>query len=185
MSARGQRRAATSPPRRAQLGPPLDRPVPDLSDRRRLDRRRLPEAEVLGGALCCDRQAGARRAIRDSPTSPRATATATSWSRSSSRCFGERTSRGVARRAPRGRRAFLCGERRASGARRGSAGGIRAPRARNGTPSGVPATAVRCRAAGAAGAERGEHTEAGSVELCGYTPERVRELDGTVECSVR
>ena len=44
----------------AELCPPVDRAVPELRDGRRLDRRRLPEAEVLGGALWGARPAGAR-----------------------------------------------------------------------------------------------------------------------------
>ena len=53
------------------------------------------------------------------------------------------------------------------------------PRARHGAPGGLAAAAVRRGAARPKPApERGEHTEAVLVELCGYSPERVRELDG-------
>ena len=65
----------------AQLGAPVDRAVPELRHRRRLDRRRVPEAEVLGIAVRRARTVRSSRPTSASPTSRRATATATSCSR--------------------------------------------------------------------------------------------------------
>ena len=159
----------------AQLGAPVDRAVPELRDRRRLDRRRLPEAEVLGAALRGDRAARAAptRASRRSPT---ATATATSWSRSSRRSSpGGRATSGwpCSRAAGVPSRAR---ERRRRRARGGARRRVRASGARYGAPGGLAAPPVRRGAAGRAGAARGEHTAAVLAELCGYSPERVREL---------
>ena len=64
-----------------ELGAPVDGAVPELRDRRRLDRRRLPEAGALGAALRGDR---ARRSwldderLRDVRRPRRATATSCS-----------------------------------------------------------------------------------------------------------
>src|ERR687885_736152 len=41
------------------LGASVDRPVPELPDGGRVDRRRMPEAEVLGAPVRCDRTARA------------------------------------------------------------------------------------------------------------------------------
>ena len=54
-ASRGLRSAAT-----AQFRAPVDRAVPEFRDGRRLDRRRLPEAEVLGVALRGARPSRAR-----------------------------------------------------------------------------------------------------------------------------
>ena len=84
-SAPGSPRAATADAAR-ELGPPVDGPVPELRDRRRLARGRLPEAGALGEALL-----GARPRRTGRPRRPvrvvRATATetATTSSPSSSR----------------------------------------------------------------------------------------------------
>ena len=45
----------------AAVGAPVDRPLPGLPDRRRLDRRRLRQAEVLGAAVPRARPPGPRR----------------------------------------------------------------------------------------------------------------------------
>ena len=49
----------------AQLGAPVDRPVPELRDCRRLDRRRVPEGEVLGAPVRRDRATRAGGGVLD------------------------------------------------------------------------------------------------------------------------
>ena len=66
-----------------QLGSSVDRSVPELRDRGRLDRRRLPEAEVLGELLRAPSAGPSSPATSASPTSRRATATETSSRRCS------------------------------------------------------------------------------------------------------
>ena len=171
------------PPRRAQLGPPLDRAVPELRDGRRLDRRRVPEAEVLGAAVRGDRPARAGRPTSASPTSPAATATATSCCRSSTR----RSPSGratewldvlagagvpVARRSTTSRRRSTTrrSRRAAASSRTSTRGSGRSARSRRRCALG------RRSRRSAAAPFRGEHTEAVLVELCGYSAERVREL---------
>ena len=60
-----------------RLGAPDDGAVPGVPDGGRLDHGRVPEAAPVGAILRRDRPAGAGRATRASPTSPRATGTAT------------------------------------------------------------------------------------------------------------
>ena len=69
----------------AELRASVARAVPELPHGRRLDRRRLREGEVLGAALRRDRAAGAERRTSASRRGPRATSTATSCCRSSTR----------------------------------------------------------------------------------------------------
>ena len=136
----------------AQLGAPVDRPVPELRDRGRLDRRRLPEGEVLDAALRRDRATGAR--ARSSRPSPTATGAATSCSPILEEVFRARHERGVAggarpRRASRARRSTTCAG--SARARRGSSStSIRGSGTR--AAGRVAAAAVRAGAAGAAGA---------------------------------
>src|SRR5262249_45279904 len=156
-------------------------PVPELRHGGRLDRRRLPEAEVLGGAVRGARPARARggRAVR--------------------RLRGPRPEPGRAARDPG------CRVRGARVGRGAPAGGRRA-RARGGRVNGVTAALVdpQTEARGAVveiehprlgrvrqpasplrlgddpplerAPFRGEHTEAVLAELCGYAPERLAGL---------
>ena len=158
----------------AQLGASVDRPVPELRDRGRLDRRRLPEGEVLDAALRRDPATGPRRGVPDlrrpRPAPRRALA-------DPRRGLPRPHERGVAGGAGRGGRPVLAGERRAPqrSRRRGSSstsirgsGTVRqvaSPLRLSGPePPARPAPA------------RGEHTEQVLVEVCGYEPERIRAL---------
>ena len=168
-----------------QLGSSVDRPVPDLPDRRRLDRRRLPEAEVLGGALRCDRQAGARersaiRRLRRARPKPRR---------------ARADPRGGVPRARRPRSGLPCFARPACRPRR-STTCRRRSRRRGSWSTSIPQLGTVRQVASPlrlSGAEppvrpaptRGEHTEAVLVELCGYSPERVRRARRTPAYSVR
>ena len=69
------------------------------------------------------------------------------------------------------------GERPRGGARGGADRRVRARGARDGAPGGLAAAALRRGAAVRPAPERGADTEQVLVELCGYEPERVRELE--------
>ena len=159
-----------------ELGSPLDRPVPDLSDCRRLDRRRLPEAEVLGGA----RAAIGRAELADDPRF--ADFAARDRNRAElepilEAVFRERTSEewlallreaGVPSSAVNDVPAALEEARLVEyeHAELGTVRQVASPLRLSGDELPVRPAPIR-----------GEHTEAVLVELCGYSAERVRELE--------
>ena len=178
-ASRGLRAAAAG-----ELGAPVDRAVPELRDRRRLDRRRLPEAERSGARsatrsgrpeLASDerfadfaardrapRRAGADRSRRRSRRARRAEWLDAAARRRRPVRAGQRrrARRSPTRRSPRGRR------RRA-----------RAPALGTGAP-GRDAAAARRRAERRSRRAplRGEHTDEVLAELCGYDAERIERL---------
>ena len=162
-------RPAAPPP----VGARGDRPVPELPDRGRLDRRRVPEGEVLAAAL------RARSSGRSSPRSSRPSPTATGGATSSSRSSRRSSARGRAR----------------SGSRVLAAAGVPSAPVNDVEAALEEARRRRVRASGSSGRcgrwprrfgsrtrsrrcgrrpQRGEHTEQVLVELCGYEPERVQ-----------
>ena len=119
-------RPAAPPP----LGTRGDRPLPELPDRGRLDRRRLPEGEVLAAALRRDRETRAGDGVPElRRPRPRV---ATSWSRSS------RTSSA----SGRARSGSLCSPLRASRRRRSTTWRRRS--ARRGSSSTSTRSSGRC-----------------------------------------
>ena len=153
-----------------ELRPPLDRPVPELRDRGRLDRRRLSEGEVLDAAVRRDRPSGPGRGVSDlrRPRPPPRRALA-----DPRRGVPRTDERGVARSAEPGGRPLLAGERRrrlrsrrpgsSSTSIRGWARCARSPR-RCGCPGPEPPVAARAcpRRAHGAGPGRGVRLRAGA-----------------------
>ncbi len=158
----------------AQLGASVDRAVPELRDRRRLDRRLVPEGEVLDAALRRRRPARPGRGVPDLRRPRRRAARSSSRSSRRSSAGGRAPSwlavlaaAGVPS-APVNTVEEALEETRLIEYEHPALGTVRTVA----SPLRLSDAEVAVRPAPA----RGEHTEQVLVELCGYEPERVSEL---------